>query len=114
VKAKAGAKTTESPSRPGRGGPGLAVLAGTSAALVAVVFVLLAQRVAAGADPVLSAVRHAAPRPVIVRRIVRRVVVDTTIHTRGRAAPVHASESASPIVTSQSGGEAPAPVTRSS
>jgi hypothetical protein len=84
-------------------------------ALVVVVFVLLAQRVAAGSDPVLKAARPPAPRPVLVRRIVKRVVVDTTIRSHGRAGAANTTVSSSPVTTSQSGGgEVAAPVTRSS
>ncbi len=105
---------TEPKPRSGSRGPGLATLAGGSVALMAVVFVLLAHRLAAGHDPVLSADRHVAARPLVVRRIVERTVIETTIHSRAHAAAMHQAESSSPIVTSESGGETAAPVTRSS
>jgi len=105
---------TEPSRRAARRGPGLVPLAGASLAMFAVMFVLLAERVAAGTDPVLSVAHRSVARPVIVRRIVKRIVVDTTIRTHGHAKVPALAESASPLSTSQSGGEAPAPVTRSS
>ncbi len=106
--------TEKAASRPRRG-PGISRLAGTSVGLVAVVFVLLAQRVASGSDPVLKAARPPAPRPVVLQRIVKRVVIDTTIRSHGHAGAANTVVSSSPVTTSQSGGgEAAAPVTRSS
>jgi len=88
-----------------------------SIALFAIVVVFLADRVAAGTDPVLGAARSIqAPRPVIVRRIVRRVIVDTTVSSRGHAGAGGTTVSTAPVTTSQasSGATEPAPVTRSS
>ena len=111
------AATTEraAPAKRRRKQGPLAVIA-TSILLFAVVGVLLAQRVAAGADPVLGPVRRVqAPRPVIERRIVRRVIVETIVSSHARGGGV-SSYSSSPVLTSQSssGAAVPAPVTRSS
>jgi hypothetical protein len=87
-----------------------------SLAVFAVVLVLLGARVAAGHDPVLGAAREVrAPRPEIVRRIVRKVIVETTVasHARGKGGT---TVSSSPVTSVQSSGAEPAPalVTRSS
>ncbi len=86
-----------------------------SLAVFAVVLVLLGARVAAGHDPVLGVVHIRAPRPEIVRRIVRKVIVETTVasHARGKGGT---TVSSSPVTSVQSSGAepAPAPVTRSS
>ncbi|HEX7609882.1 MAG TPA: hypothetical protein VF380_04335 [Solirubrobacteraceae bacterium] len=86
----------------------------TSAALFLVLLVFLAQRVAAGKDPVLGVVHRAAAPPLVVHRIVRRVIVETTISAHGHAPA--ASSSTAPEITSQSSSEpaVSAPVTRSS
>jgi hypothetical protein len=102
------------PSTPRRKkGPRTVIL--TSIGLLAVMSTFLAQRVAAGTDPVLGAVRRVqAPQPVIVRRILRKVIIETTVSSHSRAGAT--SYSSSPVTTSQSssGPEPAAPVTRSS
>jgi hypothetical protein len=85
-----------------------------SVAVFCVLLVLLAERVAAGRDPVLGApVAIREERPAVLRTIKRRVIVQTTVggaHPHGRP-----SESAGPVVASATPvAEAPAPVTRSS
>jgi hypothetical protein len=97
-----------------RRGPGVIRLAAASLALVAIVFILLAERVAAGSDPVLRSARRAVPQPVVVHRIVRRVVIDTTITSHGGSGSGRTTVSSSPVSTSESGGGVAAPVTRSS
>jgi len=86
-----------------------------SFAVFAVVLVLLGTRVAAGHDPVLGAVHIRIPRPEIVRRIVRKVIVETTVatHAPGKQGT---TVSSSPVTSVQSSGAEPAPalVTRSS
>ena len=86
-----------------------------SLAVFAVVLVLLGARVAAGHDPVLGAVHLRMRRPEIVRRIVRKVIVETTVSSRSRGKQ-GTTVSSSPMTTMQSSGSepAPAPVTRSS
>ncbi len=105
-------RATRAPRRR-KQGPRTVIL--TSIALVALVATFLAQRIAAGTDPVLGAVRQVrTPRPVVVHRVVRRVIVETTVSARyhGRARTF----SSSPVIASQtsSGPVAAAPVTRSS
>ncbi len=86
-----------------------------SLAVFAVVLVLLGARVAAGHDPVLGVLHIRAPRPEIVRRIVRKVIVETTVasHAGGKGGT---TVSSSPVTSVQSSGAepVPAPVTRSS
>jgi len=86
-----------------------------SLAVFAVVLVLLGARVAAGHDPVLGAVHIRASRPEIVRRIVRKVIVETTVasHARDKGGT---TVSSSPVTSVRSSGVEPAraPVTRSS
>lgn len=95
-----------------RFGP-FAVAAG-SLALFAAMLVLLADRVAAGSDPVLGPpVAAPAPRKVLVRRVRKRVIVETTLPASGRAPAT--SVSSGPVVAAAApAAEAPAPVTRSS
>ena len=109
-----GMKTTESrPSAPRRK-PGSGSVVFGSVALFVVLLVFLSQRVAAGQDPVLGAPRHLAAQPIVVHHIVKRVILETMIHTHSHVAS--ASYSSSPVVTSQQSSEsaAAAPVTRSS
>lgn len=102
--------------RPRKPGPRPVIL--TSIALFAVVMLLLAQRVAAGTDPVLGPARPAQRlQPVIVRRIVRRVIVETTVPAHAGVDPGSGTTvSSPPVTTSQaaSGYVSAAPVTRSS
>ena len=93
-------------------GPKGVVLA--SAALFMVLLVSLSQRVAAGRDPVLGAPRRLAAQPLVVHRIVKRVIVETTVHAHSHA---KATDSTAPVITSQQSSEpavVAAPVTRSS
>lgn len=77
-----------------------------------VLLVFLSQRVAAGRDPVLGPARPAATRPLIVHRILRKVIVETTVPAHSHVA---SSASTAPEITSQASGPAmAAPVTRSS
>ena len=78
-----------------------------------VLLIFLSQRVAAGKDPVLGAPRRMAAQPLVVHRIVRRVIVETTVHAHSSAA---ATSSTAPVITSQQSSEpaVAAPVTRSS
>ncbi|MHB8241522.1 MAG: hypothetical protein ACYDHN_05975 [Solirubrobacteraceae bacterium] len=94
-------------------GPRTVIL--TSIGLLVAIATLLAQRVAAGSDPVLGAVRLArAPQPVLVRHIVRRVIIETTVSSHSHVDA--RTYSSSPVITSQSssGPKPAAPVTRSS
>jgi len=106
-------KTTEPAAAAKRRKPGPRGVVLASAALFLVLLVFLSQRVAAGTDPVLGAPRRLAAQPLVVHRIVKRVIVETTVHSRSHAA---ATYSASPVETSQQSSEpaAAAPVTRSS
>src|SRR5581483_5573412 len=72
-----------------------------SAALLAAVLVLLAARVAAGQDPVLKAADANRPRPrhLVVRRIVRKVIVETTVPAR-RHLHQEATVASSPVAVS--------------
>jgi hypothetical protein len=114
VKAKAaGMATTERPPAAKRRKPGPRGVVLASASLFLVMIVFLAQRVAAGKDPVLGAAHRVAVTPLVVHRIVRKVIVETTIAAHSHAAA--ASYSTAPEITSQSSGAVvPAPVTRSS
>ena len=101
------------PQRRRKPGPRMVIV--TSIALLALITTFMAQRVAAGTDPVLGAVRRVTPpQPIIVRRIVRKVIVETTISSHSHAGT--SSYSSSPVISSQSssGPAIPAPVTRSS
>lgn len=101
------------PKRRRKPGPRIVIL--TSIAMLTLITTFLAQRVAAGTDPVLGAVRRVAPpQPIIVHRIVRKVIVETTVSSRAHAGT--SSYSSSPVTTSQSssGPAISAPVTRSS
>lgn len=105
---------TDRPARVRRG-PGVLRLAAASVALVAIVFILLAERVAAGSDPVLRVARRVPAHPLVVHRIIRRVVIDTTIDSPGGARAPSITTSSSPVSTSESGGgQIAAPVTRAS
>jgi hypothetical protein len=87
----------------------------TSLALFAIVVAVLAGRVAAGTDPVLGAMRHVVrPRPEIVRRIVRRVIIETTVPAHSRLGARGTTVSSAPVTTAQSPELPPEPVTRSS
>jgi hypothetical protein len=107
-------KTTEPTPAAKRRKPGPRGVLLASAALFMVLLIFLSQRVAAGKDPVLGAPRRLAAQPILVHHIVKRVIVETTIHTHSHAAA--ASYSTSPEVTSQQSSESAvaAPVTRSS
>jgi len=106
-------KTTEPRTAAKRRKPGPKGVVLASAALFMVLLVFLSQRVAAGRDPVLGAPRRLAAQPLVVHRIVKRVIVETTVHSPSHAAP---SYSTAPVVTSRQSSEpvAAAPVTRSS
>ena len=90
-------------------------IAVVSAALFAGTLVLLAERVAAGRDPILGRpVLAQKPRQVLIRKVKRRVIVETTIRSPGRSTGV-TSVASGPVVSGQSAVvEAPVPVTRSS
>ena len=90
-------------------------IAVVSAALFAGTLVLLAERVAAGRDPILGRpVLAQKPRQVLIRKIRRRVIVETTIRTPGRSTGVTSVASGPVVSGSTAMAEAPAPVTRSS
>lgn len=114
-KAVAGMTTEHAaaPKRRRKPGPRMVILA--SIAMFALITTFMAQRVAAGTDPVLGAVRRVPPpQPVIVRRIMRKVIVETTVSSHSHEGT--SSYSSSPVTTSQSssGPAITAPVTRSS
>ncbi|HXD54064.1 MAG TPA: hypothetical protein VN618_04860 [Solirubrobacteraceae bacterium] len=105
------------PARPAaaRSRGGMLRIALGSAALFAATLILLAERVAAGRDPVLGKPALAqAPRQVLVRKVKRRVIVETTIRSPGRSSGV-TSVTGGPVVSGAAPViEAPLPVTRSS
>ena len=102
--------TTDKPaSKRNRQGPRSVIL--TTVALFATMMLLLAARVAAGTDPVLGPPRRSAQaRPGVVHRILRTVIVETTIAAHSRRPAV----AASPVSVSQTSSGPEAPVTRSS
>lgn len=88
------------PARPPRGGPaprarrpGPALVIWGSIALFAVLFALLTYRLSAGNDPLLGGA--AAPRPVLVRKVVKRRIVTTIVAGAGSS-----SVSSGPVTTS--------------
>jgi hypothetical protein len=99
---------TERAARPHR--PSFAPVFWGSISLFAVLFALLAYQLARGNDPSLSA---ASPRPVLVRKVVKRRIVTTIVPSPGSSsvssgpvttssAPVVSSSAAAPITTSAS------------
>lgn len=80
-----------------------------SIALFAILFALLTYQLSTGADPTLSGATSAAPRPVVVRRVIKRKVVTTVVPTPGAnsvsSGPASSSSYSSgsePITTSAS------------
>jgi hypothetical protein len=82
-----------------------------SVSLFAVLFALLAHQLASGNDPSLGAAAN--PRPVLVRKVVKRRIVTTIVPTPGSSstssgpvttssAPVVSSSPSAPITTSAS------------
>lgn len=102
---------TPRPRVPRRPGPA-AVIWG-SVALFAVLFVFLTNQLASGNDPSLSkqAVAGAAPRKVLVRRVVKRRIVTRVVPAPGpdSISSGPASTSSAPVIAAP----APAPVTTS-
>jgi hypothetical protein len=80
--------------------PGPALVVWGSIALFAVLFALLTYQ--------LSSAQPAPPRPVVIRKVVKRRVITTVVPTPGEN-----TVSASAAVGSESGASAPAPVTTS-
>lgn len=92
-------------SRPGR--PGAGPVFWSSAVLFAVLFGFLAYRFSVGADPSLSGA--AAPRPVEVRKVIKRRVVTTVVPGPGANTVVNGPTSSAtlaaatePVTTSAS------------
>jgi hypothetical protein len=99
--------TTERGVRRSRG---LARTAFASVALLAVIFALLAERIASGQDPVLrAAAARSRPRPLVVHQVLRRVIVETTVSGSRRAPSTTVSSTGVPATTA-----APELVTRTS
>jgi hypothetical protein len=91
---------TEAPRKPARKParkPGPAAVIWGSLALFAVLFAMLTNQLAAS-----LAGGGAAPRPTLVRKVVKRRVVTTVVPTPGRSTVV-----SGPAYTSESGGAAP-------
>jgi hypothetical protein len=84
--------------------PGFALVIWGSVALFAVMFAFLTYQLSSGRDPSLGAAQ--APRPVLVRQVVKRRVVTTIVPTPGRS-----SVSSSGPVASALSASAYAPVT---
>jgi hypothetical protein len=127
--------TTE--SRRPRRGPGPWTVVVTSVAAFLILLTFLAWQIRAGRDPALGGKGVAAPIPkkrVIVRRVVKRVVIDRVVRVpdvpqAGGGAPAAAPsgtvasgpvasgpapQAAAPAVPAPSPAPAPAPVTRTS
>jgi len=97
--------TDRRPAR--RPGPG-AVLWG-SIALFAVLFALLTYQLTVGSDPALSGSASASPRPVLVRKVIKRKIVTTVVPSPGvnsvSSGPVSSSgyyAGSEPVTTSAS------------
>jgi hypothetical protein len=80
----------------GRAGrPSLAPVFWGSISLFAVLFAFLTFQLTAGRDPSLAAAGGASPRPVVLRKVVKRRVVTTVVPTPGAT-----SVSSGPVTTS--------------
>jgi hypothetical protein len=90
---------------------GAVAMAGASAAVFLALLVLLAARLAAGADPALRArsAAHPPPRHVLVRRVYERIVI-THLPPSAPSLPTRSAQQ----MSSSSAAEAAAPVTRAS
>lgn len=107
-----GTMTDRQGARRRRRAPNL--VAPSAAALFLLMLAFLAQRVAAGHDPVLGAAATVQlQRPMIERRVVRRVIIMTTVHGPARHVTATATAPVTSSETSSASAE-PNPVTRSS